>query len=166
MNLKVIPELNRRFNVPVGLSDHTLGTTVPVVAVSLGACIVEKHFTLSRAIPGPDSAFSLEPREFRTMVDAIRETEQALGNVRFELGPAEAKSRVFRRSLFVVEDMRAGDEFTEKTIRSIRPSNGLHTRYLTAVLGRRATCDLKRGTPLQADNITPGLSSKSADSGA
>jgi N-acetylneuraminate synthase len=148
MNLRTMPQLGAAFGVPVGLSDHTPGTTVPVVAVALGACMVEKQFTLSRATPGPDSAFSLEPHEFRAMVDAIRTAEAALGQVSFGAGEREAKSRIFRRSLFVVEDVRAGEEFTERNVRSIRPGNGLPPRYLPDILGRHAATDLQRGTPL------------------
>jgi N-acetylneuraminate synthase len=148
MNLRAIPELAGKFNVPVGLSDHTTGITVPVAAVALGACIVEKHLTLSRADGGPDGAFSLEPHEFKDMVDAVRVTEKALGQCR--IGPAEheERSRIFRRSLFVVEDMKRGDRFTTKNIRSIRPAQGLHTRHLAEVLGKFATRDIERGSPL------------------
>jgi pseudaminic acid synthase len=149
MNLRTIRDMAQRFGLPVGLSDHTLGTTVPVAAVSLGACIVEKHFTLSRAVPGPDSAFSLEPAEFKQMVDAIRTTERALGNVRYDASKRELASRLFRRSLFVVEDMKAGDVFSQKNIRSIRPANGLAPKFLKDVLGRKAAIALKRGTPLE-----------------
>ena len=148
MNLRTIPHLADRFDVPVGLSDHTLGTTVPVAAVSLGAAIVEKHFTLSRAAPGPDSEFSLEPEEFRAMVEAIRTTEAALGKVRYGAEEQESKSRVFRRSLFVVQDVRFGERFTKDNVRSIRPGYGLPPRYLEAVLGLRAAKDIERGTPL------------------
>jgi len=148
MNLRTIPHLTEAFHVPVGLSDHTLGIAVPVAAVALGACIVEKHFTLSRDIPGPDSAFSLEPHEFKVMVEAIRTAEKALGEVRYEVGEQEAKSRVFRRSLFVVKDMKAGEIFTEENLRSIRPGYGLHPKHLKDVLGRRAIQDIKKGTPL------------------
>ena len=149
MNLRTIPHLAEAFGVPVGLSDHTLGIAVPVAAVALGACIVEKHFTLSRDIPGPDSAFSLEPHEFKAMVEAIRTAEKALGEVRYEVGKQEAKSRVFRRSLFVVKDMKAGEVFTEENVRSIRPGYGLPPKFLKEVLGRRAACDIKKGTPLK-----------------
>jgi N-acetylneuraminate synthase len=149
MNLRTIPELSRRFGVPVGLSDHTMGTAVPVAAVALGANIVEKHITLSRSHGGPDSAFSLEPHEFKATVDAIRVTEQALGGIHFGVSSNERASRVFRRSLFVVEDVKRGDRFTEKSVRSIRPGHGLHTRYLPEILGRRAACDIERGTPLR-----------------
>ena len=148
MNLRAIPELGRRFDVPVGLSDHTIGIAVPVAAVSLGACIVEKHLTLSRAVEGPDSAFSLEPNEFREMVDAVRIAERALGTIGFGCTDFESASLAFRRSLFVVQDMRKGDLFSEQNIRSIRPGYGLHTRHLPEVLGRRAAFDIERGTPL------------------
>jgi pseudaminic acid synthase len=148
MNLRAIPNLMETFHVPVGLSDHTLGTTVPVAAVALGACIVEKHFSLSRDIPCPDSAFSLEPHEFKAMVEAIRVTEKALGAVRYGAGEQEAQSRNFRRSLFVVRDTQAGQVFTEENVRSIRPGHGLPPRYLPEVLGRRAVQDIERGTPL------------------
>lgn len=148
MNLRTIPHLAEAFDVPVGLSDHTLGTAVPVAAVTLGACIVEKHFALLRAVPGPDSAFSLEPQEFKAMVEAIRTAERATGSVHYGIGRKETESRAFRRSLFVVKDMRAGEEFTVETVRSIRPADGLHTRFLDQVLGRHASRDIERGTPL------------------
>jgi N-acetylneuraminate synthase len=148
MNLRTIPHLAEAFGVPAGLSDHTLGIAVPVAAVALGACLIEKHFTLSRAVPGPDSAFSLEPHEFKAMVEAVRTAESALGSVHYGVGGGEAGSRVFRRSLFVVRDVKAGEVFTAENVRSIRPGYGLHSRYLGVVLGRRASCDIKRGTPL------------------
>jgi pseudaminic acid synthase len=153
MHLRTIGDMAARFGVPIGLSDHTLGHTVPVAAVALGACIVEKHFTLSRQTPGPDSAFSLEPEEFKAMVEAIRATEKALGRVNYEVSANESKSRQFRRSLFVVEDVKAGELFTEKNVRSIRPGQGLHTRHLGEVLGKRANQDIKRGTPLSWDLV-------------
>jgi len=149
MNLRTIPHLGEAFGVPVGLSDHTLGIAVPVAAVALGACIVEKHFTLSRDISGPDSTFSLEPQEFKAMVEGIRTAEKVLGEVRYEVGEQEAKSRAFRRSLFVVKDMKAGEVFTEENVRSIRPGYGLPPKFLKEVLGRRAACDIKKGTPLK-----------------
>jgi len=151
MHLRTLSDLAARFSVPVGLSDHTMGHTVPVAAVALGACIVEKHFTLSRATPGPDSAFSLEPEEFAAMVTAIRTTEKALGRVNYQVSANEAKSRQFRRSLFVVKDIQKGEPFTEQNVRAIRPGQGLHTRHLDEVLGQRAVRDLKRGTPLSRD---------------
>lgn len=153
MNLRTIPDLGAKFRVVSGLSDHTLGTAVPVVAVSLGACIVEKHFTLARSMGGPDAAFSLEPDEFKAMVNDIRTTEKALGQINYAVSPNESKSRIFRRSLFVVKDMKAGETFTEENVRSIRPGNGLHTRHLSEVLGREAAQDIKRGTPLKWEHV-------------
>jgi pseudaminic acid synthase len=148
MNLRTIPHLAKSFGVPTGLSDHTLGIAVPVAAAALGACIVEKHLTLSRSLPGPDSAFSLEPDEFKAMVDGVRAAEQAVGRVNFGLTAAESKSRAFRRSLFIVENVRAGEIFTGRNIRSIRPGHGLHPRHLDEILGRVAARDIERGTPL------------------
>lgn len=153
MNLRTIPHQAEAFGVPVGLSDHTLGTTAAVAAVALGACIIEKHFTLGRELGGPDSAFSLEPQEFKTMVEGVRAAEKMLGRVDYGLSPAEAASRAFRRSLFVVADMRAGERFTTENLRSIRPGNGLHTRHLDEVLGRSASRDIARGTPLRWELI-------------
>ena len=153
MNLRAIPHLADAFDVPVGLSDHTLGAAVPIAAVTLGACIIEKHFTLSRAAGGPDSAFSLEPDEFKNMVQSIRVAEQALGTVHYGLSAAETKSRAFRRSLFVVKNIQAGETFTNENIRSIRPGQGLHTRHLPEILGRVAARDIARGTPLAWDMV-------------
>jgi N-acetylneuraminate synthase len=153
MNLRTIPHLAEAFGVPAGLSDHSLGGAVPIAAVSLGACIIEKHFTLSRSLPGPDSAFSLEPAEFKAMVDSVRMAEKALGHVDYGLTSAEKKSRTFRRSLFVVENIRAGETFTERNVRSIRPGYGLHTRHLEEIIGRMAACDVERGTPLAWEMI-------------
>ncbi len=116
MNLRTIPHMSEAFDLPVGLSDHSLGIAVPAAAVTLGACIIEKHFTLSRSIPGPDSAFSLEPHEFKAMVEAIRITEKALGKVCYEITEHEADSKVFRRSLFVIKDMKEGETFTKENI--------------------------------------------------
>ncbi|WML68416.1 MAG: pseudaminic acid synthase [Methanoregula sp. SKADARSKE-2] len=153
MNLLTIPDMAARFSVPVGLSDHTLGSTIPVAAVSLGACIIEKHFTLSRKTPGPDSSFSLEPSEFRAMVDAIRMTETALGKVNYSVADHERASKVFRRSLFAVEDIMEGGLFTERNVRSIRPSYGLAPKHIHSVLGKRAKVKILRGTPLSWDLV-------------
>jgi pseudaminic acid synthase len=153
MNLRTIPELMRRFNVPVGLSDHTMGIAVPVAAVALGACILEKHLTLSRSEPGPDSAFSLEPQEFKAMVEAVRVTEKALGEIHFGVSAKEANVQIFRRSLFVVQDVKCGETFTRQNVRSIRPGHGLHTRHLAEILGQPATRDIERGTPLSWDLV-------------
>jgi pseudaminic acid synthase len=155
MNLRTIPHLAETFGVPAGLSDHTLGIAVPVAAVALGACIVEKHLTLSRSLPGPDSAFSLEPQEFKEMAQAIRTVEQALGEVRYGVTGSEAQLQIYRRSLFVVRDMNAGEEFTAENLRSIRPGQGLPPKYLEEILGRRAARDIPRGTPLQWDLVQP-----------
>src|SRR5437870_3714194 len=153
MNLRTIPELASRFGVPAGLSDHTLGIAVPVAAVALGACIVEKHITLSRALKGPDCEFSLEPQEFKAMVDEVRTAERALGKVQFGGGIQEASSRVFRRSLFVVQGVKQGQLLSDQNIRSIRPAHGLHTRHLPQVLGKRASRDIEQGTPLSWDLV-------------
>jgi pseudaminic acid synthase len=154
-NLRTLADMQTRFNVPVGLSDHTLGLAVPIAAVALGACIIEKHLTLSRNTPGPDGPFSLEPHEFKQLVEAVRVAEQAIGRVCYEPTEKEAASRAFRRSLFVVEDVRAGEPFTERNVRSIRPAAGLHTRQLDDVLGKLAACDLPRGTPLAWEHVAP-----------
>ena len=148
VNLRTIPHLADAFSVPVGLSDHTMGIAVPVAAVALGAVIVEKHLTLRRADGGPDSGFSLEPDELTEMVSQIRVTERALGAVSYVPTKQEARSRSLRRSLFVVEDIRAGETLTDANVRSVRPGHGMHTRHLPDVIGRRAARDIRRGTPL------------------
>ncbi|HEY3304039.1 MAG TPA: pseudaminic acid synthase [Candidatus Binatia bacterium] len=153
MNLRTIPHLAQAFEVSVGLSDHTLGIAVPVAAVALGASIVEKHFTLSRSTPGPDSAFSLEPDEFKAMVAAIRTAEKSLGEACYGAGKEEAKSLAYRRSLFVVRDVKAGERLTEQNVRSIRPGGGLHPRYLTDVVGQSAKRNIEAGTPLSWEMI-------------
>lgn len=151
MNLRTIPHLSAAFDVPVGLSDHTMGTGVPIAAVALGATIIEKHFTLSREVPGPDSSFSLEPAEFKQMVEAIRITEKALGTVRYQRTEKEEASKVFRRSLFIVADLKAGDTLTRDNVRSIRPGHGLPPGRIEEVLGRRIKEDVERGTPLSLE---------------
>jgi pseudaminic acid synthase len=153
MHLRTIPHLAQAFNLPTGLSDHTLGITASVAAVALGACILEKHITLSRSEPGPDSAFSLEPDEFTAMIAAVRETEKLLGQVHYGVSAKEQASRVFRRSLFVSQPIKSGETFTLENIRSVRPAHGLHTRYLEQVIGRVATRDLEMGTPLSWDLV-------------
>jgi len=154
MNLRTISHLSNAFGVPVGLSDHTLGFSVPVAAVTLGACIVEKHLTIRRSDGGPDAAFSLEPAEFKAMVNAVRVAEAALGRVNYEVTKNEAASRNFRRSLFVVEDVKSGEVFTPKNVRSIRPGYGLPPKYLPIVIGRQAAQDLTRGTPLSWKHLS------------
>ncbi|MGB9807582.1 MAG: pseudaminic acid synthase [Thermosulfidibacteraceae bacterium] len=152
-NLRTIPNMRETFNVLVGLSDHTLGISVPIAATTLGAVLIEKHFILDRSLGGPDSAFSLEPSEFKMMVQAIREVEKALGEVRYELTEKQKEMRKFARSLFVVKDVKKGETFTEKNVRSIRPGYGLHPKYLKEVLGRRARRDIRKGEPLSWDMI-------------
>lgn len=153
MNLRTIPNLRSTFNVVTGLSDHTLGSNVSLAAVSLGASIIEKHFTLSRADGGPDSGFSMEPHEFAQMVQGIRQVEQALGSVSYERTAEESKSLCFRRSLFVVKEMKAGERFTKENVRPIRPGHGLQPRYLDEILGKKAACDIQGGTPISWDLI-------------
>jgi pseudaminic acid synthase len=153
VNLLTIPHLKEAFGVPVGISDHTLGVEVAVAAVALGACIVEKHLTLSRKNAGPDSSFSTEPDEFKKMVKAIRVVEKALGRVQYEITAKEEFSKAFRRSLFIIKDMKLGEVFEEKNIKCIRPGYGLHPRHLEEVLGREAKKDIQKGTPLHWDLI-------------
>jgi pseudaminic acid synthase len=149
-NLKTMVDMKERFDVKVGLSDHTIGSLVPTVAVSLGAEVVEKHFILDRSLGGPDSAFSMEPDEFAEMVSAIRNTEKSLGNITYQVSDTDKGKR---RSLFVVEDIKAGDVITEKNVRSIRPGFGLHPRYLPEVLGKKAISDLEKGERFELKNI-------------
>jgi N-acetylneuraminate synthase len=158
MNLRTIPHLSDTLAVPVGLSDHSLDAAVPVTAVALGACIIEKHMTLARSDGGADAPFSLEPHEFRNMVDAVRVAERALGSVQYGADSHEIESRAFRRSLFIVKDVRAGETFDPGNVRSIRPGFGLHTRHLEEVLGRVAARDVARGTPLSWDLVSDSAS--------
>lgn len=152
-NLRTIPHLRELFGCEVGISDHTMGIGVSVAAVACGASVIEKHFTLSRAEGGVDAAFSLEPDEMAALVIESERAWQALGKVAYGTNDAEKKSLVYRRSLYVVEDVRAGEVFTDKNIRSIRPGLGLHTRYLKTVLGRRAVRDLRKGSPLGWNDV-------------
>jgi pseudaminic acid synthase len=154
MNLRAIPEMAKVFKMPVGLSDHTLGISVSLAAVALGACVIEKHFTISRQDPGPDSAFSMEPAEFKAMAEGVRTVEKALGEAHHKRSDKEIKMLIYRRSLFVVKDMKAGEIFTEENARVIRPGNGLGPRYLKEILGRQAARDIKRGTPLRRELIS------------
>jgi len=156
MDLRTIPDLADRFGVVVGLSDHSMGVAVPVAAVTLGARVIEKHLTLSRSDPGPDSAFSLEPEEFRAMVDAVRQCEEALGTVRYGPTPREIPTRAFRRSLFVVAAVAAGEAFTPDNVRVIRPAHGLPPRHYRGIIGRRAATRISSGTPLTWDLVEGG----------
>jgi pseudaminic acid synthase len=153
MNLSTIPHMAETFGIPVGLSDHSMGHSVAVAAVALGACVVEKHLTMARSEGGADAGFSMEPDEFREMVGAVRTVEAAIGRVSYQPSESEIIPRRYRRSLFAVENIRAGEEITEGNVRSIRPGQGLHPRHLDDVLGRRATCDIRKGTPLSWDLV-------------
>lgn len=148
VNLRAIPNLAETFQCLAGLSDHTMGTAVATGAVALGAKMVEKHMTLCRSDGGPDAAFSMEPQEFKEMVDNIRILEKALGKVTYDLSDKQAREREHSRSLFVAQDMKAGDVFTPENLRSVRSADGLHTKYYEQLLGRRITRDAKKGTPM------------------
>lgn len=148
INLKTLPSMGETFDCVVGLSDHTLGTTVAGASVALGGKVVEKHLTLSRAEGGVDSAFSMEPAEFRKMVDDIRIIEQALGKVTYELTEKQKAEREHSRSLFIAENMNKGDVFTSANLRSVRPGFGLHTKHYEELLGKKINRDIKMGTPM------------------
>ena len=152
-NLRTIPHMRELFGCAVGLSDHTLGIGASVASVALGAVVIEKHFTLSRAEGGVDAAFSLEPAEMAQLVRECRTAALALGAVSYERAEQEQKSLQFRRSLYVVEDMKAGDVFTEKNLRRIRPGMGLSPKYYDIILGKKANCNITRGTAVQWDLI-------------
>jgi len=152
-NLKTIPDLAKQFNVIAGLSDHTLGFTAPVAAVALGARVIEKHFILDKSIGGPDAAFSLDFETFSDMVRSIRETEQLLGEITYEMDDFKLKNRRFCRSLYVSAPIKKGEQFNKQNIKSVRPFNGLHPRHLENILGKRASCDLDFGTPLRFEDI-------------
>ena len=152
-NLRTIPHMRELFGCAVGLSDHTLGIGAAVASVALGATVIEKHFTLSRVEGGVDAAFSLEPAEMAQLVRECRTAALALGAVSYERAEQEQKSLQFRRSLYVVEDMKAGDVFTEKNLRRIRPGMGLSPKYYDIILGKKANCNITRGTAVQWDLI-------------
>ena len=153
INLRTIPSMEETFDCITGLSDHTMGFAVAGAAVAVGAKVVEKHLTLSRADGGADAAFSMEPEEFRQMVEHIRIIEKALGKVTYELTPKQKASRDHARSLFVAQDMKAGDVFTPQNLRSVRPSCGLHTKYYEELLGKKISRDAKSGTPMSWDLV-------------
>lgn len=151
INLNTIPDMIDKFDCVIGLSDHTLGGEVSTAAVALGANIIEKHFILDRNMGGPDSEFSMEPHEFKQMVDSIRNVEKALGEVSYELSDKMKSNREFSRSLFVVKDMKRGEIITENNVRSIRPGFGLHPKYLDKILGKKVKKDLSKGIPFKLD---------------
>lgn len=152
-NLLTIPDIKERFNVKVGLSDHTVGIEGPIVATVLGATVIEKHFILNKNIGGPDSHFSLDEKEFTEMVKAVRKAELMLGKVDYEMTQKKRKSRQFSRSLFVVKDVKVGDVITKQNVRSIRPGFGMHPKYLSELIGKKFKKDVKKGNPMSLDYI-------------
>lgn len=156
MNLRTIEDLKKRFDLPIGLSDHSMGHMSAATAVTLGANIIEKHFCISREIENPDSTFSMNPEEFKEMVDTIRQIEAALGNVFYGVTKEEEGSKAFRRSIFVVEDVKIGETFTEQNVRVIRPGYGEKPKYIDDVIGMKAVRDIERGTPFTFSQVAPG----------
>jgi pseudaminic acid synthase len=154
MNLQTIPDMQKKFKCTIGLSDHSLGTAVSITAVALGAKVIEKHFTLSKKLLTPDNFFSIEAQELEELVKNARIAEKALGRIHYGLTKQEKKSKVFRRSLFVVEDIEKGEVFCERNIRSIRPGYGLHTKFLDQIIGRKSKTFIKKGTPVAWDLVS------------
>lgn len=152
-NMIMVQDLATRFGVISGLSDHTMGATVPIVATCFGAKIIEKHFILDRAIGGPDASFSMNEEEFTAMVKAIREAEKAIGVVDYTLTDKQAKGKDFSRSLYVVQDIKAGEIITKENVRSIRPGFGLHPKYYHQILGKKATVDIEKGSRFELELI-------------
>ncbi len=153
MNLKTMQNMAETFGVPVGLSDHSMGSIGAVTAVALGAKIIEKHFCISRDVENPDSSFSMEPTEFKQMVQDIRQAEKAIGKVCYGISKQEETNKTFRRSIFCVKDIKKGEKLTEDNIRVIRPGYGMAPKYFPYVLGQRALCDIKRGQPVNLDMV-------------
>lgn len=153
MNLKTMQNMEQIFQVPVGLSDHSMGSVGAVTAVALGAKIIEKHFCMDRSIENPDSSFSMNPAEFAQMVKDIRQAEKAIGTVKYGVSRQEESNIVFRRSIFCVQDIKKGEKLSEQNVRIIRPGYGLEPKYYPQVLGQRALRDIKRGTPLRLEWI-------------
>lgn len=152
-NLRTIPDMSKKFDCTVGISDHSMGSCIPISSVTLGACVVEKHLTLSRADGGPDGSFSMEPDEFKSMVTDIRNVCEAQGVISYELTEKQENSRPRSRSLYVSSDIKAGETFTPDNIKSVRPGYGLHTKYYYDILGKTASCDLSKGTALKWEYI-------------
>ena len=153
-NLNTIPNLRSLFHCEVGLSDHTMGVGVSVASVALGATVIEKHFTLDRSEGGVDSAFSMEPHELRSLVAETKNAWQALGEIKYGILEAEKNSLNFKRSIYIAEDIKAGEVFTEKNVRVIRPGKGLHPRYYEEILGKTAHTDLAKGQPFTFQMLT------------
>jgi len=154
-NLVMIKDMAEKFGVVTGLSDHTLGTLVPTLSIAMGAKVIEKHFILDRSIGGADASFSLDEKEFTEMVQSVRAAESAIGKIDYSLTEGKKKSRVFSRSLYVSENMKAGEVITEKNVRSVRPGFGLHTKHLKNILGKSVKVDLQKGTPFSLEFIQP-----------
>lgn len=152
-NMAMIPELARRFNVVTGLSDHTMGSTVPLVATALGAKVIEKHFILDRSIGGPDASFSMNEEEFTAMVKAVREAESAIGEVNYTLTDKQKSGKDFSRSLYFVNDLKEGDYITEADVRSIRPGFGLHPKYINGIIGKKVSKNIAMGDRVELVNI-------------
>jgi len=153
-NMCMVKDLAERYNVISGLSDHTIGNTAPVVATCFGAKIIEKHFILDRSVGGPDASFSMNEEEFKQMVEAVREAEKAIGKVDYNLTEKQKNGRNFSRSIYVTENIKEGELFTEKNIRSIRPGYGMHPKYYNEILGKKASKDLEKGDPMRFNFVT------------
>lgn len=153
MNLRTMIHMRETFHVPAGLSDHSMGSAGAVTAVALGACVIEKHFCISRETDSPDASFSMQPQEFRQMAADIRQAEKAAGSIQYGPSIQEQDSMIFRRSVFCVQDIRKGEALTEQNVKVIRPGYGLEPSRYHDILGQRALCDIKRGTPLKSDQI-------------
>lgn len=152
-NMRLMQQFATDFDVKIGLSDHTLGITLPVVSVALGATVIEKHFILDRTLGGPDASFSLDVAEFTAMVTAVRDAEKSLGTASYELTEKQQSGKAFSRSLYVAEDIQAGEAFTEKNIRSVRPGFGMHPRFYNEILGKKAAQNLEKGSRFTHDAI-------------
>lgn len=153
MNLNAIRDMQERFDVKVGLSDHSMGSLADIVAVSMGACVIEKHMCLSREIENPDSSFSMEPAEFKKMVEDVKNAQKTLGKAQYELSEGEKRSKLFRKSIFIAEDVKAGDILDEKNLRVVRPSDGLHPRYYHEMIGKKVNKDIKKGSPFSMEMV-------------
>lgn len=158
MNLRTMQNMAEQFKLVVGLSDHTLGSLAAVVAVSMGAKVIEKHFCISREIENPDASFSMEPKEFRQMVQEIREAEKAMGEISYDLSDNEQQNKIFRKSIFVEKDIQQGETFTSHNIRVVRPGHGLLPKHFNEVIGKKATIDIQKGTPLSWEMIAKDVS--------
>jgi pseudaminic acid synthase len=152
-NLLTIPDIKSKFGVKAGLSDHTMGIEGPVVAVALGATVIEKHFILNKSIGGPDAHFSLDEKEFTMMVNSVRKAEEMIGKVDYEMTEKKKKSRQFSRSLFVIKDIKAGEKFTKENVQSIRPGFGMHPKFYKKILGKYSKVNIEKGQPLKIEFI-------------